>query len=297
VNGARRLLLSGAALTALLALVALASRAHRPGGGTGGGGGHLPPLLLEYAGVVALCVIVIGGALVVWGVADDRRRRTLAGKTNWKRTLSGIFAVMFAVLVGLAVTRHLRQNTNPRPQGASGAGAPLRATAAERARLRREAAARRTQAEWPTVVILASVLLGLALAAGFAARYRRLHGDEQDAEAALALALAEVLADTLQDLREEGDPRKAVIGAYGRMERTFAAYRVPRDPAETPLEYVARVLGTLNVSAHAVRRLTLLFERAKFSTHAVGSDMKEEAIATLVGLRAELEAGDAEEAA
>jgi hypothetical protein len=45
-----------------------------------------------------------------------------------------------------------------------------------------------------------------------------------------------------------------------------------------------------------VRRLTLLFERAKFSSHEVDATMKEDAIATLASLRAELEA-DAEDAA
>jgi len=82
-----------------------------------------------------------------------------------------------------------------------------------------------------------------------------------------------------------------VIEAYARMERAFAAYRVPRDPAETPLEYVSRVLDSLSISAVAVRRLTLLYERAKFSTHAVDSGMKDEAIETLAALRAELETG------
>ena len=106
-----------------------------------------------------------------------------------------------------------------------------------------------------------------------------------------------MLADTLDDLRQERDPRKAVISAYARMERTFAAYRVPRDPAEAPLEYMARALDRLSVSGAAVRRLTLLFERAKFSPHVVDRGMKDEAIETLAALRSELEANDAKEAA
>jgi hypothetical protein len=109
-------------------------------------------------------------------------------------------------------------------------------------------------------------------------------------EAALAAALDAVLADTLEDLYAERDPRTAVISAYARMEQTFAAYRVPRDEAETPLEYLARVLDRLQVSGWAVRRLTLLFERAKFSSHDVDATMKEDAIDTLASLRAELEA-------
>jgi hypothetical protein len=45
----------------------------------------------------------------------------------------------------------------------------------------------------------------------------------------------------------------------------------------------------MRVSAYSVRRLTQLFERAKFSPHDVDSGMKDDAIEALAGLRAELE--------
>ena len=292
MNGARRLLLSGVALTALLALVALASRAHRPGGGTGGGsGGQVPALLVEYLGVMALIAIVIGGALIVWGLAEDRRRRALAGPTSWRRMLAGFGVAALVLLVILGVTRNLTQNEGQRPRGPTGLAAPLRAAEERRAKLQPEAAPQRSERRWLTALVLGSIVLGVALAGGAAVRHRRLYGAELAEEAALARALDEVLADTLDDLRAERDPRKAVIEAYARMERAFAAYRVPRDPAETPLEYVSRVLDSLSISAVAVRRLTLLYERAKFSTHAVDSGMKDEAIETLAALRAELETG------
>jgi hypothetical protein len=79
------------------------------------------------------------------------------------------------------------------------------------------------------------------------------------------------------------------------MEKTFAAYGVPRRAAEAPFEYVARVLDRLAVSAYAVERLTNLFAWAKFSNHEIDAGMKDEAVAALASLRAELE--DAEEAA
>jgi hypothetical protein len=82
-----------------------------------------------------------------------------------------------------------------------------------------------------------------------------------------------------------------VIGAYARLERTFAAHDVARDPSETPREYVDRALDRLGVSTVAVRRLTLLYERAKFSPHEIDASMKDDAIDALAGLRAELEAG------
>ena len=69
-----------------------------------------------------------------------------------------------------------------------------------------------------------------------------MRGDDWEREAALSAALDEVLADTLDDLRAEQDPRRAVIRAFARMEKTFAAHGVAREPAETPREYVVRVL-------------------------------------------------------
>jgi hypothetical protein len=67
---------------------------------------------------------------------------------------------------------------------------------------------------------------------------------------------------------------------------------VPRDDSEAPLEYMARALDRLSVSAYSVRRLTQLFSRAKFSPHEVDAAMKDDAIEALAGLRAELEHKD-----
>ena len=59
-------------------------------------------------------------------------------------------------------------------------------------------------------------------------------------------ALADVLDETLDDLRAEADPRRAVIAAYARMERALAAYGLPRSPAEAPDEYLQRILADLD---------------------------------------------------
>jgi hypothetical protein len=292
VNGARRLVLSGIALTALLALVALASRAHRPGGGTGGGGGGVPEFLGEYVGITMLVLMLVVAVVFGMGLAADRRRRVLEGRTNWRRTLFGMALFGIVLVLALALSDRLHPNNSQRP-AATAPGAPLKALQKEQNKQKKNAV-QRVEGSWLTALILASVILGVAVAAGLAARRRLRHGEEIEAEAALARALDEVLADTLDDLRAERDPRKAVIEVYSRMEQTFAAYRVPRDPAETPLEYVSRALDKLRVSPSAVRRLTLLFERAKFSTHTVDTGMKDEAIETLASLRVELEVNEAE---
>ena len=66
-------------------------------------------------------------------------------------------------------------------------------------------------------------------------------------EESLLPALADVLDETLDDLRAERDPRRAVIAAYARMERALAAYGFPRDAAEAPDEYLERILADLEV--------------------------------------------------
>jgi hypothetical protein len=139
------------------------------------------------------------------------------------------------------------------------------------------------------VLVLGSLLVGIFVTAGVVAAQARRNREALDEEAGLKRALDEVLSDSLDDLRAERDPRRAVIRAYARMEKTFAAYGVPREEHETPVEYMGRVLDSLRVSSYAVRRLVQLFERAKFSPHDVGPSMKDDAIEALAGLRSELE--------
>ena len=100
--------------------------------------------------------------------------------------------------------------------------------------------------------------------------------------------LVELLDDTLEDLEREPDPRRAVIAAWARMEAGLAAAGLPRHPSEAPFEYAARVLETAFARPASVHRLTGLFERAKFSHHAIGQADRDQAIAALRAVRQEL---------
>jgi hypothetical protein len=153
-----------------------------------------------------------------------------------------------------------------------------------------EGSSYRPEFEWSALLILAGVVL-----VGFAVWYlslnrqvRRLAGDDDGAVSALAL----VLEDTLDDLRAEQDPRRAVIAAYARLERVLAAFGLGRRPAETPQEYLRRILPRLELERRSVRRLTDLFTRAKFSLHEVDAGMKDEAIESLTIARDELLAAE-----
>jgi len=134
------------------------------------------------------------------------------------------------------------------------------------------------------------VAIVLALAAGGVAAFvlaaRR--SARTTARAELAVELADMLDVTIDDLRAEADPRRAVIAAYARLERVLAAHGEPRRESDTPEEHLARVLGRLDVDRRATRRLVDLFVRAEFSPHVVDAAMKDEAIDALVRVRDEL---------
>ena len=100
--------------------------------------------------------------------------------------------------------------------------------------------------------------------------------------------VAVALHDSLDDLRNEPDTRRAVIAAYARLERVLAAHGLARSAAEAPLEYLARMLSSLRVRPEAALALTELFERAKFSRHVIDAAMRDEAVDALVAVRADL---------
>jgi len=285
MSGAKRLLVSGIALTALLVVVAIASRAHKPGSGSGATTGHVPRTLLEYFASVMIVLIPIAAILIVWAMAHSRREAVLSGQRKFRRWIPFLLVIMPLIVFGafrhFHVPLHRHTVSIPKipttlPQTTHKAGAhhtqPLP----------------QAHFQWLPVFVLASLVLASAATVAYATYWRRRHGDAWDEEAAFIAALDEVLADTLDDLRAERDPRRAVIRTYARMEKLFAAYGVPRQESEAPLEYVARVLDRLQVSIYSVRRVTQLFARAKFSPHEIDAGMKDDAIEALAGLRAEL---------
>lgn len=141
--------------------------------------------------------------------------------------------------------------------------------------------------DWFVVLAVFGVaFVGFAAAARMVVRSNKAVIREVEAREALAA----ILDDTLDDLRAEPDPRKAVIACYSRMERSLASYGLPRHPFEAPDEYLGRVLDELHSGSPAARRLTRLFERAKFSEHSIDASMKDEAIEAVSELRSELTA-------
>jgi hypothetical protein len=291
MSNGRRLAVSGAALTALLALVGVGSRAHRPVGGSGAPPSDAPGLVGNYFLVAIGILLPFGALLVLWAFANRRWELGSDDRSSWTRA-----AVALVIMTGLVILAFsLAGPVHVRPLHApvtlqSGHHAP-----APSGRTTSVPPAGDSGFDWLTFYVFGAVLLGLVVLVVGAVVTRRRWSEELSTEAKLAATLDEILRDTLEDLHDDSDPRRAVIRAYARMEKTFAAYGVPRHAAEAPFEYVARVLDRLEVSAYLVERLTNLFAWAKFSNHEIDVGMKDEAVDALAGLRAELE--HAEEAA
>ena len=137
---------------------------------------------------------------------------------------------------------------------------------------------------WDEVAIVA----GLLAAAGVAAFALQKPKPRKEWRFRSHEEIALALDESLDDLRNEPDLRRAIIAAYARMERTLAGAGIPRHPPEAPLEYLARALSELDASAAAVTRLTDLFERAKFSQHEPDERMRADAVDALEAVRDEL---------
>jgi hypothetical protein len=282
-GSAARALVPALAVLALVGVVAVASTGSTP---SGSGDGRPPAdFLLDTFFSFALLLFLPALALLVYGLAQRKEIAREIASGRYKRTsvwayLAFMGALSLAVYLRLTDFRfNLRgdasevvdvgsQNPSAVPEGVDQVEKVYEPEFA-----------------WiPALVVLALVAAGIG-AYVVAARRRR---TRVTVEGEVAELVAESLEDTLDDLRSEPDPRRAVIAAWARLEQALASSGLPRRPAETPEEYVPRILGRLEVDPASVRTLTDLFETAKFSQHEVDETMRESAIAALARIRDEL---------
>jgi hypothetical protein len=257
---------------ALLALVAIG--AARGPLGRGAGRPAYPADLV--ASLLLLLVVAVVAALVlalVVLVPDQRMRPPRGRRYSWLSVLLplALVAAVWLFREPLGLLGELGQgaaaaSTLPVPGAPEPAVTPTRPGAL------------------PLLVAGAAVVAMIAIvAAGLVADRRRRGPPRTPAE-----RLVELLDDTLDDIEREPDPRLAVIAAWARMERGLAAAGLPRQAAEAPFEYAGRALAAARVRPAFVHRLTELFERAKFSRHAIDQAMRDEAVAALRAVRSDL---------
>jgi hypothetical protein len=276
------------AVTALLAIVAVVARG-RPVGSRGGNDGGLPLSFWDYTYTTIAIVLVPLMLAGVFALMFVRRRE--GKKQNYWHSLLQSLAIWaaFVVLELLFIrngylARHLHFHLAPPRESGRGLGSRGQHGASSHT----SAAERSLSFRWGELAILLGLLV--VVVAIFAARHARLDRRRRDESTPEALAAA--LDQSIDDLRGDPDLRRAIVAAYARMEAALAAAGIPRHPAEAPLEYLERVLLSLDASAEAVRRLTDLFEWARFSHHAPEPSMRDDAVDALVAVRDELRASE-----
>jgi hypothetical protein len=278
------------AAVALVALVALAAGDYRVGGSDST---HASPYAIDVILTVVIALYLVGAAAVLaimfWGGLE--LRRFPRQQTKKQRTFRMVALLIgAAVLVTIAANRyHWRSHPQPAQQ-------PVPTQRSNNQKHKNPASQQRHEPQLrlaPFLAVLGAAAVAFtALLLAERRRRSRLPKGWDVVE-----ALSDVLDETLDDLRAESDPRRAVIAAYARMERSLAAHGIPRRRFEAPHEYLRHVLTEVSGGRLAATRLTALFERARFSPHEIDAGMKADAIEAIETLQADLAAAEAEEAA
>ena len=273
-----RLLLLGVGVTALLAVAAIASSGHPLSRSRGTGPSAT---FFDYV----FTTIVIGAVAVVlivaYALALQRPGPFRPQRSRW-RLLSTLLSML---ITGAAVLIFLHGDLGKRLRALNALANPAQQSGAGRRVPKPIGDARNAHVRWDEIAVVLVLVAGSAVLLVAGKRTQRTPRPWRlRSRDAVSLALDE----SLDDLRNEPDLRRAIIAAYARMERALAAGGIPRRPSEAPFEYVERALGDLETSGESAQRLTDLFEWAKFSQHEPEPEMRDEAISALVAVRDEL---------
>lgn len=280
----RNALLTTLGILALVAVVAIASRGSTPAGRAGAR--RPTDTLLDILLSLYIVSFAAGAVLLVYLMVLRRATVAQTGvrRRDWWNILGALLFIGAALLLARDFSLRRLDGAAANRRQTSGTGEATPAAPGQEGNAGEFA--------WIPVSITLGLIAVAIAGVWWSGRSRRRARGELGG-GPLADALAAAVDESLDDLRAEPDPRRAVIAAYVRLERVLAGYGLPRKASEAPLEYLGRMLGEFSVSPPAARRLTNLFERAKFSQHAVGPEMKEQAIGALETVRDDLAAARA----
>ena len=297
-GGRRSAVAVGLGLIGLTTVVAVTSRApvHGSGGGigVGSGGAHAIETALLALGVVGALAVTGAVAAALWPSTLRPRKSdpnlpifSYRPDMPWwvKVFMVSLPALLFAAMVAAVIVIHPNGGSPPAQQVLP----PQAPTAETGTAPPAQAAPRPASGNSPVLahaLVGAGVVVVAAVAVALVVSRRRRPPPAGEGGRA---ALAEAVGWSLDDLRREPDPRRAVIAAYARMERMLADRGVGRRAFEAPLEYLARVLALAQVGAAPIQTLTGLFQEAKFSPHTIGPGQRDQAVETLTAIRADLE--------
>ncbi len=280
-GSATRALLPALVVLALVAIVAIAATGSTP---TGTDDSRPPEeAILDTILSVGMLMLVPAAIILVYGLLQRKAIQREIASGRYPRSGLGVF---FGFLVLLCFLSWWRFRDWERAVVEDEFGE--RAFPGPLPNPEESAPPKTYEPEFALIPVL--VVIGLATIAVIAAAVALRRKHPPPADEGIAEEIAAILDDTLDDLRAEKDPRRAIIAAYARLERVLAAHGLPRRLHETPDEFLTRVGPELELSQGSLRRLTDLFTRAKFSPHDVDTGMKDQAIDALSTVRDELKA-------
>ena len=274
---ARRLAVLVAGVTALLGVVAIASHGRPLSGHRGQGPSAV---FFDYVATTLLLAAIVTAVVVGWAIFGQHfGSGAPRGRWHLASTLVSLFVAAFFswAILHSHIQDRLRQLGQQSQKQPPQSGKPLTGPKVN-------PNARNARVRWDEVTLVLVLLGGTALVVY--ARRRALRPSRPWLGQADEISLA--LDDSLDDLRNDPDLRRAIVAAYARMEHALAAAGLGRRPSEAPFEYMERALTSLDTSAESAERLTELFEWAKFSHHEPRPEMREDAIDALVAVRDEL---------
>jgi tetrahydromethanopterin S-methyltransferase subunit B len=278
-----RLAVVGIVLTILLGVVALVSRGHVSPAGNGAHDRGASQGLANAVFTLWIIAMIAGVLLLAYTLSVKKRD----SKREEFRIRPLLFSLVFfagVVISMVFIYNHLGKKAPPQRVNPAALGTK-HLKKGDKKKLQQAANPHSPSFNWYMAAGIFAVIFAASLTALIASQRRR---SKLVREITVAQELMAMLDETLDDLRNEADPRKAVIAAYARMEKILSAHGLARRPSEAPLEYMRRVLTELRITEEAVTKLTALFERAKFSEHEIGPEAKDEAIDALVELRDQL---------
>jgi hypothetical protein len=285
----------------LLVVTAVASSASVTGGGFSSDAGAVRAarpvggaIVAAITAMLVVCVALVG--LIVYAAAPRRRGKKSPEDVpwvsqppvfTWLEKALGV-ALPLLLLAGLVTTvvllsrgSHSQPPSLPVATGApTPTGAPLD--------LSSQSSVSDNGTPWVEAGLIAGAVLVCAgvLAVFVLPRLKRRPSGPVPIEKGSARAtVAGAVSLSLDDLRREPDPRRAIVAAYARMERTFAGAGLPREAHDTSTEYLRRILTASSAPSDALLKLTLLFQEARFSRHELTSHHRDGALDALTKIR------------
>jgi hypothetical protein len=275
---ARRLVPLGLLVAVLLAAAGIASHGKPLSGGRGSGP---TATFFDYVATTLILFALVILAVAVWSVLAQKASSGNLPRGRWNLVtalvsfaLSTLLAVLLLHTGFINRLRNLEQQLNKQQQTQPAGKQPPPGHNVRNPHLR-----------WDEIAVFLALVAGTGVLLYANRRTRRAprpwrFGRNEE--------VAQALDESIDDLRNDPDLRRAIIAAYARMEHALARAGIARHPSEAPFEYMERALLSLDTSADGAQRLTGLFEWAKFSHHDPEPAMRDEAIAALLAVRDEL---------